>query len=201
VSTEIHGTLRRLHRFHEGVLGMGELVERTLFVIDAVTGRPVLPAPAGIFEQDSITLHAPEDEPGALMVLGQAVEIDPAKDAAPDRWFVYHNKPRKARWAAIEIESIKNAEIVLDREDAQVHNPLLAAEPSLIRWVNQSHASQLRDACGRSVRTTPESALLVGVDPYGLDVRAHFGVMRVEFDRVAASEPQARRAIEELLQL
>jgi hypothetical protein len=196
---EVHATLRRLRRFYEGVLGIGERVERTLLVIDPSSGRPVFPAPPGVFEEESLTLHTPEDEPGALMVLGRAVEIDPLRDAPCDRWLIYHGRARWARWAAIEIESIKNTDTVLDRDEAQVPNPLLAAEAALCKWVNSMHAAALKGACARSLGTTPTSALLVGVDPYGLDVRVQFGVMRVEFDGVEEDEPAARAAIEELL--
>src|SRR5436190_21549699 len=116
VSLEIHRTLRRVHRFYEGVLGIGERFERTLFVIDAETGRPVFPGPPGVFDEESITLHAPEDEPGAVMVLGRAGEIDALRDAARDRWAMYHGKSPWARWAAVEIESVKDVETVLGGE-------------------------------------------------------------------------------------
>ena len=114
------------------------------------------------------------------MVLGHAVEIDPLRDGACDRWEVYHGKPRWARWAAMDVESIKSTDIVLDSAEAQAMSPLDASEPAICKWVNQNHAGALREVCLRSVKTEPESALLVGVDPYGMDVRARFGVMRVE---------------------
>jgi hypothetical protein len=190
-----------MHRFHEGVLAIGERVERTHFVIDAGSGRPVFPAPPGVFEEESITLHAPEDEPGALVVLGLAEEIDPWRDAACDRWIAYHGKARWSEWAALEIESVKNTGTVLDREEAQVPNPLHPAEPRLMKWVNQEHAESLRKASARSLGTLPESALLVGVDPYGMDVRGRFGVMRVEFEGIALTEADAQNLIKELLGL
>jgi hypothetical protein len=201
VSLEVHQTLRRLHRFFEGVLGIGERVERTLFVIDAETGRPVFPAPPGVFDEGSISLHAPEDEPGALMVLGRAVEIDPLRDAACDRWLMHHGKARWARWAALEIESVKDVGTVLGGEEAQVANPLRGVEGALCKWVNKEHEFAMRRACARSTGMAPASALLVAVDPYGLDVRAHFGAVRVEFEGVALDEGAARRAVEGALGL
>ncbi len=196
---DVHQIRRRLRRFHEGVLGIGERVERTLFVVDPHTGRPVFPAPPGVFDEDNITLHAPEDEPGALMVLGHAVEIDPLRDGACDRWEVYHGKPRWARWAALEVESVKSTDVVLDSAETQVQSPLRAAEPSICKWVNQNLTGELREVCRRSVKTEPESALLVGVDPYGMDVRARFGVMRIEFARVVETDLLARAMIEEMI--
>jgi hypothetical protein len=201
VSLEVHQTLRRLHRFYEGVLGIGERVERTLFVIAAETGRPVFPAPPGVLDEESITLHAPEDEPWALMVLGRPVEIDPLRDAACDRWLMHHGKARWARWAALEIESVKDVETVLGGEEAQVENPLRGVEGALCKWVNREHGAELSEACARAVGRRPDSALLVGVDPYGLDVRAHFGAVRVEFEGVALDEGAARRAVTGVLGL
>jgi hypothetical protein len=193
-------TIRRLHRFHEGLLGIAERVERTLFVIDAVTGRPVFPAPPGAVEEESITLHIPEDEPGSVQILGRAVEVDPLRDEACDRWLFYHGRPRWAHWAAIEIESLKNVETVLDHDEVQIANPLRPFEPAICKWVNQN-AAALAAACERSLGTHPESPLLVGVDPYGLDVRAHFGVMRLEFEGTCDDEAEAREALKRMLQL
>jgi len=175
-----HETLRRLHRFHEGILGMvgvGERIERTPFVIDARTGRPVFPAPPGHLRGESIMLHIPEDEPGALHVLGRAAELDPLLDEACDRWLMYHGKTRLARWTALDIESIKNVDTVLDQDEAQVANPLHAAEPALCRWVNQ-HPAPLAEACRRSLAPRPSPRCSLVWTPYGMDVRAHFGVMR-----------------------
>jgi hypothetical protein len=195
---EVHSTRRRFRRFHEGVLAIDERVEPVRIVIDPLSGRPVTPVPPAALEAEALTLHLPSDDPGALHVFGRAAEVDPLRDGACDRWLVYFGKPGFARWMALEVEGVKDVDVVLDGSEVQLPNPLHSCEGEVCRWLNQ-RPHELGAACGRSVGTTPAAPRAVGLDPYGIDVRATFGVMRLEFPVAVGAEADARAVLEDLL--
>lgn len=196
-TTDLDAALRRLHRFHQGVLDINERFERTNFVIDPATRRPVFPAGPGMLEAEELTLHIPEDEPGALHAAGTPTELDPLRDEACDRYLFYFGKPRWSRFAALTLDHLKSVDLVVDADDIS-GNPLRAAEPALCRWANQ-HAQILVTLCQQRANITPTNPRLVGVDPYGLDIRAEFGPVRVEFDDLHLDEAAWRRTLEALL--
>jgi hypothetical protein len=195
---EQHAALRRLHRFFEGVLAIDERFERTNFVLDPATRRPVFPAPPGALEATDLTLHIPEDEPGALHLLGKPVELDPNRDEACDRYLFYFGKPRWSRFAAITIDHIKTVDLVIDGDEAMIENPLRRIEPTLCRLANRDPQA-VATLCQRRANVNPSNPKLVGIDPYGLDIRAEFGPIRIELDAIVSSEDQAKQTLEALL--
>jgi hypothetical protein len=195
---DLHTALRRLHRFHQGVLAIGERFERTGFVLDPATHRPVFPAPPGALEGEELTLFLPEDEPGALHVIGSPIELNPGRDEACDRFLIYFGKARWSRFAAVDVDHIKSTDIVVDGADATRENPLRLVEPRLCREIN-ARPQQLVSLCQNRFSVSPVAPKLIGVDPYGIDIRLEFGPARIEFESVNESEDQVRHAIELLL--
>jgi hypothetical protein len=188
-TNQLDDALARLHRHHDAVLRIGDRVEPIRFVIDPVTGRPVFPAPPGALQEETVTLHAPEDADDALHLMGALVELDPGSDGACDRYLIYFERAPWARWAAMEIESLKNLSTVLDGPEAMVVSPLRGVEPGICKRWNADPA-RVTALCRKFAGVAPDPALLVGVDPYGLDVRARFGIVRIEFT-APAKTPEA----------
>jgi hypothetical protein len=197
VTSDLHHALRRLHRFHQGVLAIGERFEPTGFVLDPATSRPVFPAPPGALEAEELTLFVPGDEPGALHVTGTPVELDPHRDEACDRFLIYFGKPRWSRFAAINIAHIKTTDVVVDGDDIP-GNPLRQGEPRLCRAFN-ARPDALVTLCQNRLSVTPAAPRLIGVDPYGINLRLEFGPARIEFDAGHDTEEQVRGAIEAML--
>lgn len=73
-------------------------------------------------------------------------------------------------------------------------NPLRKAEPRLVKLINSDLASLAR-ICRARANLDIADPLCVGVDPFGIDVRARFGIVRVEFDLEAGSPEQAEACI------
>lgn len=126
------------------------------------------------------TMHVPdEDEPDAVHLLGS---LAPAPAALRERWLAYHRDLPTPGVARFEVESIKAEGEVLDRSEFTLSNPLRSIESALCRLAN-SDPRRLACLCESITRVSPTSPVAVGVDAWGLDVRARVGVMRVEFDR------------------
>jgi hypothetical protein len=189
--------MRRLRRFHEGVLEVDGRFDPTRYVLDPATSRPVFPAPPGVLEAEALTLFAPEDEPGAVRLAGAPVELDPLRDEACDRWRFYFGRPRWSRFCAIAIDHIKSVDEVISGEEVP-GNPLRSVEGLLLRELN-ARPDALASACERLAKVKVAAPKAIGVDPYGLDVRAEFGPVRMEFEGVRELEDEARAAIAALL--
>lgn len=189
--------IRRLRRFHEGVLDVGGRFDRTMFILDPASSRPVFPAPPGALEGDVLTLHAPEDEPGAVRLAGAPVELDPLRHEACDRWLFYFGRPRWSRFCAIGIDHIKSVDEVISGDEVP-GNPLRQAEAGLLRELNL-RPELLASACERLAKVRPTAPRAVGLDPYGLDIRAGFGPVRLEFEGVHGTEGEVRSALASLL--
>lgn len=199
--------LRRLRSFHEGVLAFGEtvgdVIEPCKFVLDPMSGEPALPVAAEALRSLNVMLYAPDDtldNPECLQVFATCTEINPNTHEAADRWLAYHNKPTHARWAKLNIQSVKRLDEIIDGDLVRLANPLRQHEGSLCKFTNQ-HQSALANACERHLHTHPENPFAVGVDPWGLDIRARFGVLRVEFSTPVSTPEEAKTAIAQLLQV
>lgn len=190
---------RRLRRTSSALLLVAERLDPIRFILDPASGRPVFPAHADAFSGDPLTLHVPDDtDLDALHLLGTPAEIDPRTTEAGDRWHAYHLKPPFPRMLALELDSIKTRELLIDAADASFVNPLRWSEPSLCRLGNADPV-RLARLCERCTGTLPASPLMVGMDPWGLDLRARLGVIRVEFEEPARDPEAAPDALRRML--
>jgi hypothetical protein len=194
--------LPRLRQFTTGVLAFGESVgdvtEPCKFVLDPSSGEPVLPVTVEALRSEELMLYLPDDgldNPECLQVHAAASEIDPNREAAADRWLAYHQRPTHARWARLRVQSVKRLDEVIDGDLVRLANPLARDEGRLCKAFNQYRAALAR-AAHRTANVHLDDPLLVGVDPWGCDVRHKFGVLRLEFAQPAsvANEAEARLA-------
>ncbi len=200
MNDELHTILARLHRFHEGVLLINERFEKTHFVLDPATRRPVFCAQPGSLDALNLTLHIPEDEAGALHIFGRAEALDAFRDEACDRYLFYFGRARWPHFAALTIDHAKSTDMVADGSDLMVENPLRGIEAALCREMNKDPRA-VAAVCRRALNITPVTPKLVGVDPYGVDIRAEFGPVRVEFDAAdgpVMDEKNAHRTLQTL---
>lgn len=171
---------------------------RRRYVLDPDTGFPVVAVSAEVFDAEDFVLHVPEDEDDALQLMVEPQEVDSRNSPAADRYAIYHGKPGEVHLLRLEILSAKFRGHVFEGSELACVNPFGSGEAGLCKVANQ-RASDLTHLCARSCGTSPAAPVLVGVDPHGLDVRARFGVIRVDFPRKVASIDEARSAIEDLL--
>lgn len=198
MTADLHTVLARLHRFYEGALLIDGRFETVPYCIDPMTARPVFSALPGVLDAHELTLHIPEDEPGALHLFGRAAPLDDLRDEACDRYQMYFGRPRWAHFAALEIENLKNFEIVLDGPEVRIPNPLRSCEARLVKMGNADEGA-LRSACQRHLAIAPTAPRIIGIDPYGIDIRADRGPVRLEFPAPALTDAVATHALQALL--
>jgi hypothetical protein len=196
--------LRMLRRFREGRLGFGDRRATARFVIDRVDVRVVMPVEPAAIAFDEFTLYVPGESDCDATVL-----IDPLRIARPegseavDRWSAYHGTaPTAVVWTASRVLGVKcmddTAEACMDEDALTVPNALGDGEFGIVRAANEDPGLLTRAA--RAIAGIDlDQAKCVGADPDGIDVRAPFGVVRLEFPYAAADAETARVMLTALL--
>lgn len=188
---------RRLRAAAEGLLRFDDLHLRRPYILDPATGDPVAPIPAAVLAADEVALFIPDESADALQLLVQPIEIDPSREAAADRWRIYHGTTKEPRWARLEIQSARAGRDVFDGPELRGPAPFAADEPAALARLNADPA-RLAVLCRRAVGIAPADPRAVGLDPDGLDIRARFGIIRIPFDPPAPTIADARAALDRL---
>ncbi|NRA58309.1 MAG: hypothetical protein HRU13_09385 [Phycisphaerales bacterium] len=83
-------------------------------------------------------------------------------------------------------------------DDPLTPNPIRRYVPVLCKAL-RGNELELSDACARLTGVRPESPVIVGIDEWGVHVRAAFDVLRLEFREPATDHDSAWRKAWELL--
>jgi hypothetical protein len=193
--------VRALRRHHAGTLQLHERVAQVKMVIEAATGRivmPVEPTFAAAGAEMLLWMPAESDWDVQASVLARPVER-PEGSEAVDRWRAYHGETSLSAWVACDIEGVKTESGVFG-DEAQQPNALGRGEYPLIKRANADR-ERLAAACKRHAATAVADAMCVGVDLFGIDVKARFGIVRLEFaPGIVAGTPEVcGREIDRLL--
>ena len=168
------------------------------YVIDRQRGVLVFPLPgdsAGIGEAQ--LLVPDEHDPTVAALL--SIETTSSLPAAVEiRFEIYHGRAHEAHWGVATVEALRYHAEAYDRQEFSLTDALVAHEPSLCRALN-AQAPGLRAMCEALAGARVEEPVAVGVDPDGLDVRARFGIVRIEFAERAATAEAASAQIAQLL--
>jgi len=205
IADDRHAGVRALRRHHEGTLQHHERVQQVRLVIEASSGRIVMPvepalAAAGAEGAEMLLwLPGESDWDAQASIVPRPIDR-PESVEAVDRWAAYHGTTTLTAWARCELDGLKTEVQVFGPEDVQIPNALGRDEYPLIRHAN-TERERLCAACKKHAAVPVADPLCVGVDPFGLDVRARFGIVRLEFPPgiEASTADAARREIDRLL--
>jgi len=189
---------RLIRRFRVGTLVSDGVPLPCRFIIDGRDGRLVMPVPPQTLDADEHVLWLPEEQFNAAQALLDAEELEDEFDEARDRYLAYHGRADRPRWLRARVESVRDGSRVFDGEAIVAPNAARSVEPALCRALNEDR-DRLRRLTGRLVGVEPETALAVGVDEDGFDVRAALGVVRVEFPRPARDAEETEATVRGLL--
>lgn len=192
---------RTLRRYTEGVIAFDDRRAPVRFVLDRTTGHVIMPVESAVIEAVEHVLHLPGETAGVMQVLLVMGLLDrPESHEGPDRWMAYHGRGASpgGRWASASIEAGKTETLIFCSEELSAPNTLRPCEAALVRLLN-TRRGEVGAACERLRGVEVAEPLAVGVDPLGIDVRARFGVLRLEFAARADDEASARASIERVL--
>lgn len=168
-----------------------------LYIIDPRNGELVLCVDFEMLQADDVVLVIPEDRFDAPMRVTMMLDEEPESHAS-DRYLAYHSHQDRARWARGTIGFAKiDLGGVVDGETLMQPNPLLDSIGMLCKRLN-SDAKALREVCKLLAHVTIEHPTAVGIDDEGFDVRAEFGVVRVQWPAPVDSEQTCEQVIASL---
>ncbi len=144
---------------------------------------------AAMLESFDTTLYLPDENESGLHLGVSLEEFQPngANAHRCDRWQIYHGEPPDVRWARMSIDAARFDTIFIDGAAMMRVNPLAACSNHVIRAVNANRQA-LRRFCAEGAGFEIADPVLVGVDPFGFDVRRAFDIVRVESEELLENE-------------
>ncbi len=174
---------------------------RPVKIVVAPDGALVMPAMVAMLRSVDTTLYLPDEGDASMHMHVTLEEIEDRGEHAAlcDRWRIYHGDPPDVRWAMVRIDAVRFDGLFIDGEAMHRPNPLAKLEAGLCKRLNAERTDDIRTACRLRNEIVLERPIVVGVDPFGFDVRGTFDVVRLESPIVLASERDVMQAIAELV--
>ena len=196
---DMENVMRMYRGNFAGVLAFDENV-RPLRYVMTDDGHLIAPVMVAVLSSLNTVLFTPEEDEDALQVLVTPEELGGMDycSAETDRWRVYHGEPKDVRWARLWVESLKLGPVVFDGETIALPNPFTEHEPRLCRVMNDRR-DDLRKLAKNMVGVEIPEPVMVGTDPWGINIRARFGVVRVNFPAKLESADEFLPAVENML--
>ena len=167
------------------------------YVWDRRGGRLVFPLPGEAAGAGEAQLLVPDEHDPAVAALLTLEEAEPLPGALEIRWEIYHGRAESSHWVIGTIEALRHHGEPFDSGELELTDALVADEPALCRELNADSAG-LGSLCEAHAGARVEDPVAVGVDPDGIDVRARFGIVRVEFGSPAATVEDVREQLARL---
>ncbi len=172
---------RLLHEHSTATIRFGSDVTESIRYTFDESGHLIAALSRELVSACDALLFIPDQSDTTLEVMVTPEEID-ADSAAADRWKIYHRDSDGRAFARLYIEAAKYGEHIIDGESVTAPNPLATDEPRLCKMMNQEHRDDLRPLCAASAKVDVGDPVMVGVDAFGFDIRARFGIVRVPFE-------------------
>lgn len=186
-----------------GILVCDAGAEPVRLVVAEAGGSVTLPMHPDLEEAGHWSFAAPRELDPVVEISVEHLESGTQLLAEPDgveadRWLAYHGStPPMCRLVSLAIVFARYADEdgrTRVAEDVLTPNPLRSHVPALCKLLNADKAL-LADACARVAGVRPQSPVAVGVDEWGVHVRAAFDVLRLGFEEPAMDEAAVRSMI------
>lgn len=152
-------------------------------------GRLVISAMVAMLQPCDIVMYVPDYQDGCMEMHVSLVQfLDTGDDGRfADRWQVYHGEPPDTQWAFVDIDAARYHDMFIDGETLRRKNTLESNEHSICKLLNEQQ-DLVRRVCFAKTNVEVTDPFVVGVDPLGVDIRAPFGIVRLQCDKPFASK-------------
>ena len=144
-------------------------------------GAFVAPVMVAMLMAGDRVLELPDDGDDELHLMVSLERFDGRKDTSgwADRWRTYHGSPPDVNWARITVDASKFRGYFIDGEVYARANPLAGFEGSLCGALNKTQRDQVRAAIRAQLAADAIEPTVIGIDPWGFDVRREHDVIRL----------------------
>ncbi len=167
---------------------------RIRYVFDRKRGVLIFPLPIEAAGASEGQLLVPDESDPVVAALLSIETVTDLPGAVEIRHEIYHGPSREAAWGVATVEALRYHGEPFDSEELTLTDTIVEDEPGLCRELNADPES-LRAACAALAGIEVEEPVAVGVDPDGIDIRARFGIVRLEFAARAETVELVREQI------
>ncbi|MDP7008889.1 MAG: hypothetical protein QGI78_04885 [Phycisphaerales bacterium] len=159
-------------------------------------GTMVIPAMVAMLQPQDMVMYVPEyaEDCVEMHVTLEQFSEEGIGGVYADRWQMYHGESPDVQWARVTIDAARFHEMFVDGAGLHRENEFANEEPAMCKQLN-TNPKELIHVCKGSVGVDVASPLLVGVDPFGLDIRARFGIVRLEPEKPFANTQEVQSFI------
>lgn len=198
----VHPAIGQMRGILRGVVVADPLAVRVWFVLDPLSGNPVVVCRGDAGETEDWVLFVPDEGEGSLQVAGKPRLLDPDRDGVCDRWRAYHGTVEEGRFFMLEVEWGRWGGSMLEAEDLRRPSVAVGVESKVLRTLNATGGLARRLVGGSPLA----EHVAVGVDESGIDVRTGHGsvrtphrIVRAWFDEPAADAAGVLAAVDQLV--
>ena len=167
-------------------LRFSEHMQDISYVI-APNGNLVISAMVAMLQPGDTVMFVPEYVHDCMELHVSLQQFSESEEGAlADRWQVYHGEPPDTQWALVTIDAARFHELFIDGETLCRENPFASHEAEICKELN-SNPDIVRNICASKTNVEVAEPFVVGVDPLGVDVRAPFGIVRIQSERTFAT--------------
>jgi hypothetical protein len=172
--------------------------DQTHYIIDPHTGSLIMSVDHEALHSTDVVLVLPEDRFDANIRLSLELSTE-IQEEASDRFLAYHGQQPSPVWVKGQINFAKiDSGEVITQEELEQPNILVSSLSGLCKKLNNDRKA-LRELCRLLTKLDIEDPIAVGIDDSGFDVRARFGVVRVELPSQVETQQQAEDVLAALL--
>lgn len=184
-----------LRRNTTATLRFGEHLQDVSYVL-CHDGGMVIPVMVAMLQPQDMVMYVPEyaEDCMEMHVSLEQFSEEGEGGACVDRWQMYHGEPPDVQWAKVVIDAARFHEMFVDGEGLQRANELAKDETVLCKEANSDSANLTR-VCAKVSNVEVASPTMVGIDPLGIDIRARFGIVRLEPEVPFVGKEQVARFI------
>ncbi|MFT4593330.1 MAG: hypothetical protein ACI9JK_001042 [Phycisphaerales bacterium] len=170
-------------------LQFGENAQDVSYIF-APDGRLVIPVMVAMLQPCNTIMFVPDYCDNCMEMHVSLQQFDEhVHGPLVDRWQVYHGEPPDVQWALVDIDATRFHEMFIDGEGLCRENALKDIERTVCKTLNENKDA-VRKQCHKETGVDVTDPFVVGVDPLGIDIRAPFGIVRIQAPVPFASNQQ-----------
>ena len=182
--TNFTKALHMLLKYRKGDLIFDDNIISIKYIIQK-NGRLLVPSMVAMLRAENTILVIPEDssETENLQLQISLTKADSKQTVQEsEKWNIYHGNSPDIHWATVDIDGAKIGRHWVDGEALMLENPLDKVNSNICSLINSKHSENIKNTL-KAINITSPNPKIVGVDPWGIDIRGELCTFRIDADK------------------